>query len=207
MVKCPSCGSENPTHVAFCGTCGESIPTHLRRAEEQGVQVSDPSAQGSGGEQLPMKKCNWCGELNKWSANFCTNCGKDPHAQPTSSDYLSDQVLVESRPRSGLPVAGGILTLVAGILDVAMGLAYLAAGSVALSLGFDTGFTTCCGLLAVFFGVGAFIGGIFAIQRKHFLLALVGGIVGIIGVGFIIGAVLSLIGLVLIAVSRAEFEE
>ena len=58
----------------------------------------------------------------------------------------------------------------------------------------------------VVFGIIAILGGIFAIQRKHFAIALVGAIFGLIGIGFVIGSVLGLIGLILIAVGRKEFD-
>jgi len=44
----------------------------------------------------------------------------------------------------------------------------------------------------------SFLGGIFALQRKYFALALIGGI-------FVVPTILGLIGLILIAVSKDEF--
>jgi hypothetical protein len=43
------------------------------------------------------------------------------------------------------------------------------------------------------------------LQRKHFALAIVGGIFGILGIGFLLGSLLALIGLILIVVGRKEF--
>ncbi len=206
MVKCPSCGSDNPGHVAFCGRCGESIPTYLKAAEEQGVQIPSPTSQASGAEQLPMKRCNWCGEQNKWSANFCTKCGKDPHGQPFPQDYLSDAPVIESRRRSGLPVAGGILSILAGILGIAQGLMLLATESMALDLGLSGTEILCfCGALSLIFGLAGFAGGVFAVQRKSYSLALGGAILGMLAFGFVFGFIIGLVGVILIVVSKEEF--
>jgi ribosomal protein L40E len=206
MVKCPSCGSDNPAHVVFCGRCGESIPAYLRAAEEQGIEVPSSTSEASASEQLPMKRCNWCGEQNKWSANFCTKCGKDPHAQPVPHEYLSDAPVIESKRRSGLPVAGGILSILAGFLGIAQGLLYLATESMALDLGLSGTEELCfCGALSLVFGLAGFAGGVFAVQRKGFGLALTGAILGMLSIGFVIGAVLGLVGMILIAVSKEEF--
>lgn len=206
MVKCPSCGSDNPGHVAFCGRCGESIPAYLKAAEEQGIPVPSSTSQASAAEQLPMKRCNWCGEQNKWSANFCTKCGKDPHAQPFPQDYLSGTPVIESPRRSGLPIAGGIFSILAGLLGIAQGLLSLATESMVVSLGLSgTGYLCVCGGLSLIFGLAGFGGGVFAVQRKNFTLAFVGAILGMLAFGFVIGFILGLIGVILIAVSKEEF--
>ena len=52
----------------------------------------------------------------------------------------------------------------------------------------------------------AIIGGIMAIQRRMWGLALVGSIMGLLFAwGWIVGSVLCLVGLILIAISRNEF--
>lgn len=153
-----------------------------------------------------MKRCNWCGEQNKWSANFCTKCGKDPHAQPVSQDYISDTPVIVSPRRSGLPIAGGILSILAGLLGIAQGLLYLATESMALDLGLTGTEILCfCGALSLIFGLAGFAGGVFAVQRKSFGLALAGAILGMLSFGFVFGFVIGLIGVILIAISKEEF--
>jgi len=118
--------------------------------------------------------------------------------------------------KSALPVAGGILIIVAGLLAVAMGVFYLALDVSELR---DSGVTipgdvsdedlqnvlSLCGALAMVFGLVAVVGGIFGMMRKNFALGIVGGIFGMLGVGFAFGALLAIIGLILIALSRKEF--
>lgn len=109
------------------------------------------------------------------------------------------------------------MILVAGLLAIGMGVLYFALDVNDLE---DSGVTlppevstqdlqnivAICGSILLIFGVLAIIGGVFAIQRKHFVFAVFGGIFGMIGIGFLLGAVLALIGLILVAVSRHEFQ-
>jgi len=115
-----------------------------------------------------------------------------------------------------MPVAGGVLILIAGILAIVMGVFYLALDPNEIE---NSGVTIppeisdadlqnvlyVCGSLCVIFGVIAAIGGFFGLTRKHFALGIVGGIFGLLGIGFLLGSLLALIGLILIAVSRKEF--
>jgi len=76
---------------------------------------------------------------------------------------------------------------------------FLGAGLFGISLG-ATGVLAVCGGILMVVGIIALLGGIFAIQRKHFGLAVLGGILSLGGF-FILG----LIGLILVAVSKDEF--
>jgi len=118
--------------------------------------------------------------------------------------------------KSLMPVAGGVLILVAGILAIAMGVLYFTLDVNDIE---NSGATIppeiseedlqsvmyLCGTLSLIFGVIAAIGGYFGMTRKHFSLGIVGGIFGLLGIGFVIGALLALIGLVLLAMGRKEF--
>ena len=63
------------------------------------------------------------------------------------------------------------------------------------------GIIMICGVLLLIFGLIGLLGGIFAIKRTHFGLAILGGIFSLL-VGFII---FGLIGLILVAISKDEF--
>jgi len=91
-------------------------------------------------------------------------------------------------------VAGGVLILIGGIL-------YLGLGGVAMagSSFIDFAGGVACGAIVVVLGILGILGGIFAVQRKGFAIALIGGI-------FTVPTILGLIGLILIAVSREEFK-
>ena len=119
------------------------------------------------------------------------------------SDYLRPQ-------RSGGLTAAGIMMILAGVIAIGTGLLILILGaSYVPQSSADVnvqGIIGCCGALELMFGLGSALGGLFAIQRKHFVLALLGSIVGLLTIGpFFIGSILSLISLILVAMAHEEF--
>jgi len=109
--------------------------------------------------------------------------------------------------KSMLPVAGGALTLVSGVLAIGQG-AIIAGGAGIPGVGLVPGFETAlllCGSIFIIFGLIAVLGGAMGVMRKMWGLALVGGIFGLLGVGFILGSVLGIVGLILTAISRKDF--
>ena len=119
--------------------------------------------------------------------------------------------MMPPQPQSSLPVAGGALILIAGIMGIITWGWIMAAGATAASFlpiggGFLTGLILLCGAIGIIFSLIALIGGFMGIQRKMWGLALAGGIFGILGVGlFGVGSLLSLIGLILVAISHGDF--
>lgn len=63
-----------------------------------------------------------------------------------------------------------------------------------------------CGIMMAIFAIFALIGGIFAIMKKNYKLALMGAIIGIISIGFVIGSVLSITALFMILKSKDSFD-
>ena len=113
------------------------------------------------------------------------------------------------KPHTMLPIAGGALLLVAGILSIADWAMILLNPDLMAFLAFipgATGIVLICGAIGIIFCLLAIIGGIMAILRKMWALALVGSILGLLTIGpFFMGSLLSLIALILIAISRHEF--
>ena len=106
--------------------------------------------------------------------------------------------------KTALPVVGGVLIIIGALVGIATG-AMLIVGSAALMpvdiLGMSE-ILAICGIVEVVICIIALIGGIFAVQRKAFGFAIVGGILALLFGWFIFG----LIGLILVAISRKEFE-
>jgi len=70
------------------------------------------------------------------------------------------------------------------------------------------GLTLVCGSIMIVFSIFAIIGGICALRRRHFALALTGAILGIFTFGFYVFApILGIIATILIAISGDEFEK
>ncbi|OGS55341.1 MAG: hypothetical protein A3K60_07140 [Euryarchaeota archaeon RBG_19FT_COMBO_56_21] len=107
---------------------------------------------------------------------------------------------VPQKKDSGMPVAGGVLIIIASLGYFLVGGLMAASGSVVfgLSLG-ASGVVVACGVLLLLLGVMSLLGGIFAIQKRHFGIAIIGGL-------FVIPSILGLIGLILVAISKDSFE-
>ncbi|OGS41480.1 MAG: hypothetical protein A3K67_04090 [Euryarchaeota archaeon RBG_16_62_10] len=159
-------------------------------------------------EAPTVRNCVTCGRAIDWRANVCPYCGHDYRA------VMMPQLQAK---KGSLPVIGGVLIVIAGVLALAMGGLYLTLDAadvddygVALPADLTTeefaDFMHTCGIVLLVFGAIAMVGGAFGIMRRHFGLALVGGIFGLLGVGMIIGSILGLIGLILVAVSRKDFD-
>ncbi len=163
---------------------------------------STTGAQGS-------RNCVSCGRAIQWDANVCPYCGHD---------YRARFMPMAAPPReAGRARTGGILILVAGILGVIMGILFLALSTVdfeAAGATFTSDFTqrqlhqlfAVWGVVALVMGVISVFGGIFALQKRYYPLVIAGGVTGIIGVGFVVGTILAIIGLILVALARNEFE-
>jgi len=109
---------------------------------------------------------------------------------------------------SGTPIAAGVLLLIGGILALIDGVIVLALGSLAGSLVPEAGaIYAVCGALVMVFGILGLLGGIVALQRKLWALALVGAIFCMLSIGpYFISSILGLIALILVAISKNEFQ-
>ena len=99
------------------------------------------------------------------------------------------------------PTVAGILAIIAGAVEVIAGIAF------ATGVGFWWGFLGLGWLSAVFaplivFGIIAIIGGIYALLRKIWGLALAGSICALIGPWFILG----LLAIIFVSLGKGEFK-
>lgn len=135
--------------------------------------------------------CPRCGKEVAGNPSFCPNCGHHLSAGQAAS-----------KPR--LAGIAGILDIASGVLSLLMSLGLLAFISL-ISWGVDIPF----GLFFVpaFFvtaggGALAIIGGIYALKRKNWGLAMAGAIAATLGMG-----ILGIAALVLTALYREEFDQ
>lgn len=100
-----------------------------------------------------------------------------------------------------LAVTGGVLTLVAGVLT----LIWVALTATWGDFWFFFPFGTCL-IIQVIFGIVAVIGGLAAVMKRFFPLAVLGGVLAMVSGGFFgISFLLGLIGLIFIAISHSAF--
>lgn len=151
------------------------------------MEVMSVQSQGvSGG-----RNCVSCGRPIAFDANVCPYCGHDYRVVMAGPQT--------QRKQSGTPVAGGVLILVGAIIYFLIGGLVAAGSTVALvpTMG-EAVWGIVCGVIVIVLGFISFLGGVYAIGRKNFNFAIVGGI-------FVIPTIIGLIGLILVAVSKDEF--
>jgi hypothetical protein len=116
-----------------------------------------------------------------------------------------------AKPQTMMPMIGGILLIVAGLIGIAFWayVAFLGAaigGMLPIGGGLFTTIILVCGAIEIVFGILALLGGLMAIRRKMWALALVGSILGLFTFGFYgLSSILSFVALIILAISRKEF--
>jgi hypothetical protein len=111
----------------------------------------------------------------------------------------------------------GLLLILSGALAVLTGLGLLFTGYFNLvihegmhSTGFGemmVGFFVICGAVIAILAIFPILGGIMALKKKMYGLALAGSIIGLLTIGpFFVSSILSLIGLILLVKSKDEFQ-
>lgn len=158
-------------------------------------------------QQIPATYvCNKCGRAICHTCGqrfgplvFCPQCNPYPGGPPP----MYQAPPPPPPPQSNMAPAGGALILIAGILGLIGGIFLFGIGGFGYDYYYDDVWVVYLAimLIEIIFSVIALIGSIFAINKSNFAIAIMGGIFGLFTVGFIF----SLIGLILVAVSRKEF--
>ncbi len=129
--------------------------------------------------------------------------------------------------KSSKPLAAGILLIIAGSLSIIMWLSLAAIDvsiietlimpefesmvieydSINISAESIKELFVICGTVGFFLSIFTILGGVMSIRRKMWGLALAGCILGLFTIGpILISSILSLIAIILVAISRKEFE-
>jgi ribosomal protein L40E len=207
-VECSQCGTTNRSDATNCRICG----AHLKHTYEEvrGVMV-----------------CRTCGAKNPDGAELCNAC-KTPFRELVESNLPSDIPAEACVHWSEEPSAAGrtARVLMAGILILMAGVLGIVQSVLALSPGLGEGFLNAYEDLvpgasatgevldqytllqvAVFvFGVLAIFGSMFALGESRFDMSVVGGVAGVLAIGLILGAFLSIVALLLLVTSRKSFD-
>lgn len=132
------------------------------------------------------------------------------------NDYYPDANQSPKQP-SSKPLYAGIILIIAGLLGL-----FTWASALALDVSMIQNvlppespisaeqlqsFLTTCGLIGAALSIFTLAGGIVAISRKAWGLAIIGGILGLFTIGpFLLGSILSLVGLILVIIARSDFQ-
>ena len=98
------------------------------------------------------------------------------------------------------PTTGGILAIIAGALQVILGIVAATAAGIAGSI-VGMGWVGAIGAPMIVFGIIALIGGVYATKRRIWGLALAGAICALIGPWFILG----ILAVIFIVMGKSEF--
>ncbi len=160
--------------------------------------------------------CPSCRGAVPTATGVCPACGHvlDEGERYAPRPYYPDPSLAMGERTSyetSRPLIAGMALIIAGILEMASGAMVLLMGGTIGGLIGDGGvsdFLAIFGALVLIFGLIALIGGVAAVRKKYWPIAVVGGVVAIFGIGpSFLGTVLGLIGLALLVISRKEFEQ
>jgi len=152
------------------------------------------------------RNCVSCGRQIAWDANVCQYCGHDFRAEAKTAKH----------EKGFLSLVGGVFILIAGLMGIFAGVILLTISlddldqygiDVAGAVDMLEDILKICGAIWLIFGLIALMGGVFGIMRKHFALVILGGVFGLLCLGpYALGSILALIGLILVAVARKDFD-
>jgi hypothetical protein len=98
------------------------------------------------------------------------------------------------------PTVGGILAIIAGALQMIMGIVIAAVGSIGWFFGMV--WLSAIGAPLIVFGIIAILGGIYALRRKIWGLALAGSICALVGPWFVLGV----LAIIFVSLGKREFK-
>jgi hypothetical protein len=103
--------------------------------------------------------------------------------------------------RTWKPTTAGILSIIGGVINAIWGLIFAVLGG--MTFGFlGVGWLGAIGAPAIICGIIAIVGGIFALKRRTWGLALAGAICAIIGPGGLLG----ILAIIFVSLGKGEFE-
>ena len=136
--------------------------------------------------------CTSCGAIIKKEAEICVHCGVRVRRGVVSK--------TEGGP-TAKPLVGGIFGVIAGVAPLIAGIVLISVGATANG-GVDGAewAPIGIGILLLALGIVTIVGSSYAIMRKNFPLAVVGGVCSVFSMG-----PLGIAALILIAISSKEF--
>lgn len=225
-VKCQGCGRENPDDSSFCNACGKAIKTPLdvRVSEAEGTKAcphcgaSNPAVASfcqNCVKAFPTQAPIAAQAPRKLSSRRCWQCGGEVDifdtVCPTCRCDLTEASVVTSGSSepSRKPTAAALMFAGAGLLNLISAIMLLTFDGYVPDYGVDVaGLLGVCGALVLIFALCAFVAAFLSYRRERFSMALLTGTLGMLGIGPIyLGSVLSLAGIITLALAKDEFSE
>jgi hypothetical protein len=131
--------------------------------------------------------CPECGAQTTPLTKVCTNCGA--------------QVGKAIKGETWKPTAAGILYIIAGVISGVSGIVIATVGGIGGAF-IGMGWLSAIGAPLIVLGIVAIVGGIYALRRRLWGLALAGSICALIGPW----ALLGILAIVFVSLGKGEFE-
>ena len=129
----------------------------------------------------------------------------------------------QSSNRNSYPLIAGLLLIIAGILGILNWISTFSLDAATLGSLIDitqlqeinplisseqiVSFLQTCAIIGIIISIFPILGGLLAINRKLYYIAVTGGILGLFSIGIAFSSsVLSLIGIILLILSKEQFE-
>lgn len=160
--------------------------------------------------------CVNCGARPMAGTSFCSQCGAPTAPLTEVCTNCGVQVAKAIREKTWKTKTAGILAIVAGVVSATewiavavleiLALGWLPMGDL-IGLG---GIVAAAFVIAISTGIVAIVGGVFALKRKRWRLALAGSICAIFSLMFVpvlLNVPLAIAAIVLVVLGRGEFEQ
>ena len=206
-IECPHCGSRNKLGESTCRICGKPL-AHKHEASPGSLV------------------CESCGAPIQSDSEVCTACTRPVRAvvmsnlpeqvEPIECVHWSDKV--SSSGRTARLMVAGILILISGAMGLGQAVISVTPGTgeqigdffvdvlpVGESINDALAEYFLLQLMILVGSIGALIGGAFTLTQARFDVSVIGGVCGILAIGFLIGAFFALVGVILIVSARKEF--
>jgi hypothetical protein len=140
-----------------------------------------------------------------------------------SDPFNSDDDTKQSSNRNSYPFIAGLLLIIAGILGIFNWISTFSLDAATLGSLIDISqlqelnpaisseqiisFLQTCAIIGIIISIFPILGGLLAIKKKLYYIAITGGIIGLFSIGIAFSSsVLSLVGIILLVLSKEQFE-
>ncbi|MBE0431021.1 MAG: zinc ribbon domain-containing protein [Dehalococcoidia bacterium] len=144
--------------------------------------------------------CAYCGAKATGATAFCPSCAAPTTPLAQVCPNCGASLARTDRQETWQPTVGGILCIIAGVFQVLSGMAIALFSGIAGAM-FMMGWVAAIGAPLIILGIVAIIGGVYAMKRQAWGLALAGAICALIAPWSVLG----ILAIVFIAMSKREF--